>query len=56
MADAVVKEHGDEAPLFVAARMGALALAGDAPGVEAWTGIARRIAKLTAEPPQGLHS
>jgi len=56
IADAVMKEHGEDAPLFVAGRMGALALDGDAAGVEAWTQVARRISKLTAGPEEGLHS
>ena len=36
-AAAVEKKHGARAPVFVAERIGALALAGDAAAVETWT-------------------
>jgi hypothetical protein len=42
----VEREHGDRAPVFVAERIGALALAGDADGVEAWRGVARRMSAV----------
>jgi hypothetical protein len=45
-AAAVEKEHGDRAPVFVAERIGALALAGDAAGVETWKAIASRMEQL----------
>ena len=45
-ANQVLKTHGDKAPLHVAEQLGALALAGDQAGIEAWQAIARRIAKL----------
>lgn len=46
-ANMVLKQHGDGAPVFVAERIGALALAGDANGVSAWKAIAARLHKLT---------
>lgn len=46
---AVEKQHGDHAPLFVAERIGALALAGDAEGVAKWKAIAIRLDSLRAE-------
>ncbi|OYX39949.1 MULTISPECIES: hypothetical protein [unclassified Sphingomonas] len=39
----VEQTHGEHAPLFVAERIGALALAGDLDGVETWKGIAARL-------------
>ena len=39
---AVEKQHGAVAPRFVATRIGALALAGDAAGVERWKRLRRR--------------
>lgn len=44
---AVERHHGARAPVFVAGRIGALALASDAAGVERWQAIAARMAKLT---------
>ncbi|WP_374394929.1 hypothetical protein [Sphingopyxis sp.] len=43
---AVEKQHGAKAPLHVAERIGALALAGDMAGVERWKAIAARMASL----------
>jgi len=43
----VLKTHGDDAPRFVAERMGALALEGDAEGIATWKAIARRLSELT---------
>jgi hypothetical protein len=54
VADATLKSHGAEAPLFVATRIGALALANDADGVTAWLEIARRMTKLSAVPPPDI--
>jgi len=45
---AVEKQHGEGARLFVAERIGALALAGDADGVEMWKAIASRLDTLRA--------
>lgn len=44
---AVEKQHGKEAPLHVAERIGALALAGDMAGVERWKAIAAKMQALT---------
>lgn len=52
VADATLKLHGDRAPVFVAERIGALAMAGDADGVAAWQAMAHRIVALRAPPPQ----
>ncbi|APZ97523.1 hypothetical protein BWQ93_02725 [Sphingopyxis sp. QXT-31] len=43
---AVEKQHGAGAPRFVAARIGALALAGDGAGVERWKTIAAKLNAL----------
>lgn len=45
-ANRVLATHGERAPLFVAERIGALALAGDAEGIAVWQAIARRTAEL----------
>ncbi len=42
----VERQHGERAPLFVAERIGALALAGDIDGVEAGEAVAARLARL----------
>jgi hypothetical protein len=42
----IERQHGDRAPLIVAERIGALALAGDAEGVSAWRAIAVRLDQL----------
>ena len=50
----VEKQHGDRAAAHVAERIGALALAGDAAGVQRWKEIAARLDQLqrpTMEPP-----
>lgn len=43
---AVEKQHGKGAPLFVAERIGALALADDGEGVAMWKAIAVRLDPL----------
>lgn len=43
---AVEKQHGAGAPRFVAALIGALALAGDKAGVERWKAIAAKLNAL----------
>ncbi|WP_447759829.1 DUF6961 family protein [Sphingopyxis panaciterrae] len=43
---AVEKQHGDGALLFVAKRIGTLALAGDEEGVAMWKAIAARLDAL----------
>jgi hypothetical protein len=45
-----MKQHGAEAPLFVAERIGVLALAGDADGVASWQAIAAHIDALARAP------
>ncbi|WP_294196878.1 hypothetical protein [uncultured Sphingomonas sp.] len=49
---AIQKLHGSDAPSWVAERIGALALAGDAEGVERFKAIAVRLSELMAAPPQ----
>jgi hypothetical protein len=46
----VEKEHGNRAALFVAERLGKLALKGDADGIQTWQAIARRLDELRADP------
>jgi len=46
----VQKQHGFRAPVFVAERIGALALAGDLPGVERWKAIAACLDLLARAP------
>ncbi|OYY63510.1 hypothetical protein [Sphingomonas sp. 28-62-11] len=50
----IERAHGESAPLFVAERIGALLLAGDLDGVEAWKGIAARldVSRLASGPIQ----
>ena len=45
---AVERQHGARAPIFVAERIGALALAlaGDAAGIERWKAIAAHMERL----------
>ena len=43
---AVEKQHGARAGIFIAERIGALALAGDTAGVERWKAIAARMTQL----------
>ena len=45
-AHAVLRRHGARAPVFVAERIGALALAQDMVGNERWREIARRLDAL----------
>ena len=44
----VLKMHGERAPLFVAERIGALALSGDADGIQRWKEIAAKLDELSA--------
>ncbi|MBB5719936.1 hypothetical protein FHR23_002895 [Stakelama sediminis] len=48
-ASMVQRRHGAGAPLFVAERIGALALAGDQEGVNTWRAIARCLDQLRAD-------
>jgi hypothetical protein len=43
---AVERQHGNNAPGFIAERIGALALAGDMGGVERWREIATKLDQL----------
>lgn len=45
----VERQYGDDGPRRIAERIGALALAGDAIGVEAWKAIAARYDQLRPE-------
>lgn len=45
---AVQRRHGEGAPVFVAERIGALALEGDMPGIRRWKEIAARLDALDA--------
>jgi hypothetical protein len=46
-ANLVVEQHGDRAPMFVAERIVALTLKGDAAGIATWKAVASRIDQLT---------
>lgn len=46
----VLQHHGDDAPTFVAKRIGALAVKGDVEGVKTWKQIAHRMAQLMRRP------
>lgn len=43
---AVIKQHGDEAPIHVAVRVGEFARAGDQLGIDRWKAIAYRLDQL----------
>ncbi len=49
-ASRVQSDHAENAPLFVAERIGAFALAGDRAGVETWKAIAARLEQLRSRP------
>ena len=49
-ANIIIETHGDGAPLFVAERLGALALAQDMDGIAVWKNIAGKIAALKRPP------
>lgn len=42
----VEREHGENAPVWIAERIGALALEGDAAGVARWKAIAEKLSLL----------
>jgi hypothetical protein len=52
VASMVLRRHGDRAPVFIAERIGALALAGDKAGVALWKDIAAKVDQLTCGTPQ----
>ncbi|RYD45602.1 MAG: hypothetical protein EOP63_00600 [Sphingomonadales bacterium] len=45
---AIERQHGARAPVFVAERIGALALAGDTAGIARWRAIAARMDQLVS--------
>lgn len=45
-ASTVLRQHGELTPMFVAERIGALALAGDVAGIATWKAIAARIQQI----------
>ena len=47
---AIERIHGDGAPLFIAERLGAMALAGDAENLERWREIAVQLDRLRRPP------
>ena len=49
---AVECQHGEDAPQFIAERIGALALAGDMEGVERWREIASRLDEIRRSMPK----
>ena len=49
----VMRQHGDQAPVFIAERIGALALKGDEQGIATWQGIAARLDALNSQ--QAVH-
>ena len=52
VASTVLDQHGEGAPLFVATRIGALALEGGEAGVVSWKEVARRVSMLASGPPK----
>ncbi|WP_443029356.1 DUF6961 family protein [Sphingopyxis sp. QXT-31] len=44
----VERQHGEAAPLWIATRIGELALAGDMAGVERWKAIAAKLDQCRA--------
>lgn len=48
-AAAIEKLHGVRAPVFIAERIGALAIVGDAAGIERWQAIAARLFRLAPQ-------
>ncbi len=42
----VERQHGEDAPRFIAERIGALALAGKMDGLEVWRQVAARVDQL----------
>jgi len=46
-ANTVLTQHGERAAVFVAERIGAMALAGDQTGIDVWKAVADRMDRLT---------
>ena len=55
VAHETLRLHGEQAPAFVAERIEALMLAGDAAGVATWGAIATRMARLSDQPRGAPH-
>lgn len=49
VASMMLNRHGQDAPVKVAERLGALAMAGEAEGVAMWQDVARRLQALMAD-------
>lgn len=49
----MVRQHGDGAAVFIAERIGALALKNDTAGMQRWIEIARRVAWLMSNQTAG---
>ncbi|WP_311270680.1 DUF6961 family protein [Sphingobium sp. WCS2017Hpa-17] len=49
VASMMLNRHGQDAPVKVAERLGALAVAGEAEGVAMWQEVARRLQALMAD-------
>lgn len=49
VASMMLNRHGQDAPVKVAERLGALAVAGEAEGVTMWQEVARRLHALIAD-------
>ncbi|QGP77780.1 DUF6961 family protein [Sphingobium sp. CAP-1] len=49
VAGMMLNRHGPDAPVKVAERLGALAMAGEAEGVAMWQEVARRLQALMAD-------
>lgn len=48
----MLRQHGEDAPVRVAARIGAMVLAGDTAGIATWKAIAHRLDQLAkGDPP-----
>jgi hypothetical protein len=55
VANEVMQQHGERASVHIAERIGALALAGNGPGVEAWKAVAVRVQSLGPDAAVRLH-
>lgn len=49
VASMMLNRHGQDAPVKVAERLGALAMAGETEGVAMWQDVARRLQALMAD-------
>lgn len=46
IASTLMQDHGDDAPIIVAVRLGELSAAGDHDGAVAWVGVLQRMARM----------